>query len=353
MWLENLQLTHFRNYRQAEFTFAQKTTLILGPNASGKTNLLEAIFFLATAKSFKAESAQQMIHWQEKFAVVTGRIKEPEEEKLLLIQLQKEDGRRTKKSFFEGGVARSRKEFLPAFFAIVFRPEDIRLVSGPPSRRRNWLDEVLANLDWRYQRSLTLYRKALKQRNFLLDQIRQQKSALSELFYWDNALVKNGAFLIEERRKLVAFVNHFLQHFTHRFLAQLQLRYQPSPLTLERLRRFSQKDVENGWTSIGPHKDQLVVEGKQFETEDKNIAFWGSRAQQRLAILGLKLAQLEFVFQQTKRRPVLLLDDIFSELDEEQQSLLKDSFHSHQVIVTTARPPESKSFVWQQVIRLK
>jgi len=350
--LQSLRLTNFRNYEKGEFLFNEKAVLILGPNASGKTNLLEALFLLATGKSFKAESAQQMIHWGRKFAVVEGRIQEGEEEATLLIQMEREAGKVTKKKFFLNGVAKPRKDFLPILHAIVFRPEDIRVISGPPTRRRNLLNEILVDLDWRYRQSLRLYRKALKQRNRLLDEIRERKASEQELFYWNNALVKNGSYLIEERKKLVGFINHFFTHSSHSLFWQLSLHYQVNPITLEKLKLFQEKDVKTGWTSAGPHKDFLVVEGGQFRAEDKNIAFWGSRAQQRLAVLGLKLAQSEFVFQKTQHRPVLLLDDIFSELDEEQRRLLRPVFHSHQVIVTSTHLPDGNMFSWQKKIVL-
>ncbi len=352
MWLKSLQLTNFRNYKAGKFSFGSTTNLILGENAIGKTNLLEAIYLLNSGISFKAEVASQMINWEADFGVIEGRVREEKEENTLLIQLQKGKGRTTRKGFLINGVDKPRKNFLPFFFAVSFRPEDIRLVSGPPDRRRRLLDEILSSLDWRYQQSLRQYTKALKQRNGLLDEIREKKSQLSELFYWDSALVKNGQFLVEERRKMVGFVNHYLASFPHRFLQKMSLNYQPNPVTPENLKRSLRKDVYTGWTNVGPHKDILVVESSHFKTADKNIAYWGSRAQQRLSVLGLKLAQLEYVYEQTQRRPILLLDDIFSELDLAQQKLLKTTFKNHQVIVTSARAPNKKVFVWEKEIKL-
>ncbi len=353
MWIKSLQLTNFRNYKTGKFSFSPTTNLIIGANAVGKTNLLEAIYLLNSGTSFKADVASQMIHWGADFGVIEGRVAEVEEENTLLIQLQKGKGRITKKNFLINGVVKSRKLFLPHFFAVSFRPEDIRLVSGPPDRRRRLLDEILSSLDWRYQSSLRQYTRALKQRNGLLDEIRDRKANLSELFYWDNALVKNGQFLVEERRKLVGFVNQYLSLFPHSFLQKMSLNYRPNPVTLENLKRSLKKDVYTGWTNVGPHKDLLTVESRLFKTKDKNIAFWGSRAQQRLSVLGLKLAQLEYIYQQTQRRPTLLLDDIFSELDLNQQKLLKTTFEDHQVIVTSACFPDPKFFQWEKEIRLK
>jgi len=352
MWLKSLRLTNFRNYQKGKFDFSPTTNLILGGNASGKTNLLESIFLLNSGISFKADVAAQMISWGADFAVVEGVVKEEKGRNTLLLQLQREQGRKTKKNFLIGGVKKTRKQFLPFFFAVSFRPEDIRLVSGPPERRRRLLNEILSGLDWRYQQSLRFYHKALKQRNGLLDEIKDRKAKLSELFYWDNALCKNGQFLTEERRRLVGFINYYLVSFPHQFLQKMNLNYQPNPITLENLRRTLKKDVFAGWTNVGPHKDLLTVESQQFKAKDKNIAFWGSRAQQRLSVLGLKLAQLEYVHKQIKRRPILLLDDIFSELDLSQQKLLKNTFEDHQVIVTSARPPDPKVFQWEKEIKL-
>ncbi|MFH1602223.1 MAG: DNA replication and repair protein RecF [Candidatus Shapirobacteria bacterium] len=353
MWLEKLKLTNFRSYSKAEFSFASKTNLILGSNAIGKTNLLEAIYLLGTGLSFRAEVAGQMISWQKDFGVAEGKVKESQEEVNLLIQLQKTPGGLTKKNFLLDGLAKSRKLFLPNFFTVCFRPEDIRLVSGPPERRRKLIDEILLVLDWRYQQSLRVYNKALKQRNRLLDEIKERKSQFSELFYWDSALIKNGQFLTEQRKKLVDFFNQFLFSSPHQFLSQISLAYLPNPVTSQRLRNSLKKDVESGYTGVGPHKDIFFIESRQFKAANKNIAFWGSRAQQRLAVLGLKLAQLEHIYQQTKRRPVLLLDDIFSELDPVQQKLLQKIFTDHQVIITSSHPLSLDYFSFENQIVLK
>ncbi|MCD6225804.1 DNA replication/repair protein RecF [bacterium] len=352
MRLNWLKLTNFRNYQNLRVNFARKNILLLGNNAVGKTNLLEGIYLLAFGKSFKAETTAQMILWGKDFAVVEGEVESKREKITLLMQLKKEKQGKTSKQFFVNGVQKPRKEFLQTFFALIFRPEDIRLLSGSPQRRRCWLNEVLEVLDWRYRQSLRLYHKALVQRNRLLDLIRENKASRRELFYWDNALVKNGQYLIEERKKLVGFINLFFQNAAHQFLRQLKVNYLPSSITLEKLQRSQPADIQNGWTGCGPHRDVLTVEGENFAAADKNIAFWGSRGQQRLAVLGLKLAQAAFLFEKTKTKPVLLLDDIFSELDQSQQELLKETFVSHQVIVTATEMPSGEKQFWEKVIFL-
>jgi len=327
MLLKSLTLVNFRNYSRTEFNFSPGLNLIIGPNASGKTNLLEAVYLLATGDSFRASKNEQMIGWQKDSALIEAETDDHQ----LRISLAKKDGR-VKKEFWLDGVKKSRRQFLEAFLAVVFRPEEIRIVTGSPARRREFLDKVLSPLDWQYRRAVLAYEKALRRRNRVLLAISQGEATEQELFYWDQALAKNGEIIRQKREEFLDFANHF---FTAGDFVYLSCHYSASPATLDRLRQSLSQDIERGTTSYGPHRDDFSLLNHQFQTEEKSLAFWGSRGQQRLAILALKLAQLAFIEEKKGQQPVLLLDDIFSELDQEGDRLVASLLKDYQALLTS------------------
>lgn len=349
--LKTLFLYNFRNQKKTTFKFSDGANLILGPNTSGKTNVLEAVYLLSSGKSFRAEKNLQMISWGEGSCRVEGEIGGKENHQLG-IKLIKE-GEKIKKIFLIDGVVKTRREFLSVFSAVLFLPDDTRIITGSPRRRRDFLDGILSLVDWRYFRSLSLYKRALRQRNRLLDKIREKKASLSELFYWDQALAKNGEYILEKRRDFCFFVNQFFQNQKNKFLRSLRVSYLPNPITLQRLSSRLNQDLHLGWTSIGPHKDEFRIESREFEASDQDLSFWGSRAQHRLAILGLKLAELIFLEGNLNEPPTVLLDDIFSELDTQNRQLILPLLRQYQTIVTAAELPQKLIGLFEHVLSLK
>lgn len=354
MILTTLKLKNFRNYLEGEFSFSPSTNLVLGANASGKTNLLEAIFLLAQGKSFKAETNYQLISWGKLASLIEGELKEKNQSLTLTVRLVTQPGeKKVKKLFLVNGVNKTRTQFLSFFHLVLFRPEDIRIVTGSPTRRREFLDLSLTSFDWRYSKTLSLYRRALKQRNQLLDKIRQGKANKKELFFWDQTLIKNGQLIFNARQELIEKFNQFLKTNPEKEIRRLSLRYQPNFLSEKKLIANFSRDLQQGFTSCGPHKDDFIIEDQQFASSEKNIAFWGSRAQQRLAILALRLAQINLIREKTGQQPLLLLDDIFSELDQNHQQLLTRIINRGQVIVTATSLPPASFFSPQKIITLK
>ena len=331
MTIRKLSLVNFRNYSQREFHFSPQINLIIGSNASGKTNLLEAIYLLAAGESFRAQKNEALIHWSQNYALVEAEI----ETNQLKIVLIKKDGQ-VRKEFWLNQVKKTRREFLTAFLAVVFRPEEIRVVTGSPARRRDFLDKVLAPLDWRYRRALLTYEKALRRRNKLLLAINQGEANQAELFYWHQALAKNGEIVRQLREDFFTFVNQFLRQsqFSH-----LSYRYLANPITLALLDQRLKEDLAQATTSCGPHRDDFVFLDQRIPAQEKDLALWGSRAQQRLAILALKLAQLAFVREKRREKPVLLLDDIFSELDHQGRDLVASLLEHYQIFLTATKKP--------------
>ncbi len=342
MYLSKFLLQNFRSYPEKNIEFDPKLNLILGPNGSGKTNILEAIFLLAAGKSFRSSSQSKLINWDNFFTSVRAKLindkKETNEIEVKLIKDQTGQSSTVSRKFLIDKVEKPRKKYIGVFKTVIFHPEDIRLINGSPSRRRDFLDEIFIQTEWRYTQALSQYNRSLKHRNELLDQIRDGKSNKSELFYWDQTLIKNANIIHNFRTAFIHSTNSFFQNNSDSQIKLIFIKYHPSILNEEKLERNYQLDLQRGYTQIGPHRDDFSLNNNQFSAEDKNLAFWGSRGQQRLAVLAIRLAQINYLENIYQDKPVLLLDDIFSELDPEHQKLVVSLCKKYQTIFTAAEP---------------
>jgi len=361
VYLSKLLLQNFRSYPQQLIEFDPKLNLILGPNGSGKTNILEAIFFLATGKSFRSSSQSKLINWDDFFTSVRAKIinnkDENSEIEIKLIKDRTGKSSTVSRKFLIDKVEKTRKKYIGIFKTVIFKtvifhPEDIRLINGSPSRRRDFLDEIFLQTEWRYTQALSQYNKALKHRNELLDQIREGKSTKSELFYWDQTLIKNAGIIHDFRTTFIRSANSFFQNHPDPQIKLIYLNYHPSVLNEEKLEKVYFLDLQRGCTQIGPHRDDFSFNNNNFSTEDKNLAFWGSRGQQRLAVLAIRLAQINYLEKIYQDKPVLLLDDIFSELDPDHQRLVVSLCKKYQTIFTAAEPESVQILSTAKLIKL-
>ena len=337
MWLRSLELTHFRNHQSRSWTFHQPATVIVGPNAQGKTSIIEAIALLATGNSLRAEKVEEMIGFGQELSRVKAILEaDDESETTLEVILTRGlvQGKKTALRLYSvNDVRRRKREFTSNFATVVFRPEDMRLIEGSPSRRRDFLDGPLCLIDKEYDRSLTTYNQALMRRNRLLQQVREGEQPASVLTFWNLTLVKHGEYILQQRRKFIDFWSGV------DFPLPLSVSYDVSPITAERVVEYRDREIASGHTLIGPHKDDFTVLFKvatNLSNEPLPIAAYGSRGQQRLAVLWLKMCEFAFLEQRMGQTPLLLLDDILSELDNDSRqkvvSLLK---HGQSIITTT------------------
>jgi len=317
MILKKLQLENFRSYRQKTLDFNNQTTLIIGNNGTGKTNLLEAIFLLATGKSFRAERDEQMVYYDQAFSRASGLINEQN----LSVFISRP------KRLFINYVAKRKMDFIGAWRCVLFRPEDIDLVLGSPSLRRNYLDFVLEQADREYRRCNLSYQKGLRQRNRLLERIRNGEAQRPQLLFWNELLIKNGEIVSRKREEFIDFVNGQLGGQN----ARLTLKYEPSRIALSRLEQYAANEVAAAKTLVGPHRDEFRFIYQREGKLEKDLSLYGSRGEQRMAILGVKLAELKFM-----DRAVLLLDDIFSELDQGHRLEVIKLINQQQTIITTS-----------------
>ena len=330
MFIKSLFLQNFRNYEKKDLEFDKKT-LIIGPNTSGKTNIIEAVSFLSNGKSFKTDKDVQAI----KYGQEVGRIKGLLEETLLEVVLTagEVEGKKTQtKKFLVNGVSKRRADFIGNLQTVIFSPLDLEIVIGSPGTRRNFMDEVLEQVDFDYRIAIVEYEKGIRQRNSLLDMTRKQLHRdLKQFEYWDNLVVKYGNIITEKREALVAYFNSQTKD-----IFDFAILYDKSIISHERLLQYQEEEKIVGVTLVGPHRDDLIFEMFDNETQTaRNIKFFGSRGQQRLTVLQLKLLQLKFFEEKKNESPLLLLDDIFSELDEGHITHILKMLGDRESIVTT------------------
>ena len=326
-------MQNFRSYEEKTVGFSKDINLILGENGGGKSNLIEAIYFLSSGKSFRASSLSQMIEWNKSFTSVRGVVGDLNLEAQLI---KNTEGVGNSRRFLINKVLKTRAKYLGNFRCVLFDPEDIRLVSGSPTRRRDFLDAIFTSSEWTYASALSQYNRALKHRNELLDLIFEGKASVTELFYWNQSLIKNADIINKFRREFIDLTNDFFARHDDPEIQKLSIKYSPSVITAEKMQNEEKIDIRTGYTRYGPHRDDFEVWSQNFKNSDQNMANWGSRGQQRLAVLAIRLAQIHYLMERYKETPVLLLDDIFSELDENHRKLVVEICQKHQTIFTSA-----------------
>jgi len=378
MYLKRLSLTNFRNYARLEIDLPARISLLQGENAQGKTNFLEAIYYLATTRSPLAPADRQLISWAADdevipYAHLEGTYTRGGEDHTLEMTLVKErqpDGEPAAMIFRRqirlDGVNRRALDVVGKLNVVLFLPEDVTLVAGSPEERRHFLDVALCQIDPVYCTSLSRYNRVVTQRNALLHQIREGQANPNQLEYWDEQLTRLGTYVLSRRlwatdelNTQVAEIHPALTGEQERLVliyrASIAKRpgremlpgsddwpETPSPLDAlaesrlaEAFRRALQdvrrEELARGVTVIGPHRDDLALLANGID-----MTTYGSRGQQRTVALALKLAEVGLMCHQTQEMPILLLDDVISELDRQRgEFLLKRISQAQQVLVTT------------------
>jgi DNA replication and repair protein RecF len=348
--LSSIDILDLRGYAELEARFGPGPQLVWGPNAAGKTSLLEAIVLLAWGRSHRTSTDPELIRWGADLTRVEGRTGDETIEVALIRPGSPASGSGSgsgRKRIRVNGVARRASGLVGLLRTVVFAPEEMLLVAGPPGLRRSALDELASQRSPAYLRDMAAYSRILQQRNGLLRSIREETAARADLRYWDGPLLDAGAAIVAERLRLLEALAEPLA-LAHAEIApdempagRLGLRYEtnaprlagesPRDALARRLEETAEKEVWNGTTLVGPHRDDLV-----FELGGRDLAGFASRGQQRTAILALKMAELDLLTVLDGRPPLLLLDDVFSELDPARRShLVRRIAELPQAFVTT------------------
>lgn len=335
-----IKLSYFRNFKSKTLKFSEGITTIVGPNASGKTNILESLFLLSTSKSFKARVESEMLKYEQELARVTGDL----ENLSLELIITKGDNGWPKKRMMVNGVPKRTVDFAGNLKTVLFGPWDMDLVTESPSIRRKFLDNVLSQVDREYRRSMLSYEKGLRQRNRLLFRIREEGVPRSQLLFWNQLLIKNGDYISQKREEFIQYANSNRSSVKNHYL----LEYDKSVISEGRLEQYKDEEIAAATTLVGPHRDDFI-----FFDGKRNLAAYGSRGEQRMGVLWLKMAELNFIETKTEVRPTLLLDDIFSELDHEHRDIVMELSKKQQTIITTADEHFLKGFGKVERIELK
>ena len=348
MILDKIELIDFRNYQSQSFEFSTGVNVVWGRNASGKTNLLEAIYILSTGNSFRAKLIDEMVRFGQELGRVSGKISEAKETRDLEVMVTRGvvGGQKTlKRKYLVDGASKRRRDYIGLLPVVIFRPEDMDMLTGGPDIRRTFMDEILSQISEAYARSLSTYTQALRRRNKLLDAVREGLVSRYSLAFWDSLLIKHGLILIEEREGLVNYINSLWER--SELFNQLKMVYDKSLISEMRLSQYKDEELAAGYTLVGPHKDDFRVVSDQ-----RDLAIYGSRGEQRMTVLALKLGEIYFAEERGGEKPLLLLDDIFSELDQVHRKEVLRVMTGRQVVVTTAMKEDLELFVEAKVIEL-
>ena len=332
MILKSIALNHFRNYSDMFLEFDKGTNILYGDNAQGKTNILEAVYVSGTTKSHKGSKDKELIQ----FGQEESHIRTVVEMNGLDYQIDMHIKKHKPKGIAINKVPIKKASELFGILNIVyFSPEDLNIIKNGPSERRRFLDMELCQLDRIYLYHLTKYNKILNQRNKLLKDINFRPELADTLSVWDMQLIEYGKKIINSRNKFIERLNQIVPDI-HKKLSgnreELILHYEPNvkedDMESELLKNQA-RDLKFGMTSIGPHRDDMC-----FNIQDVDIRRFGSQGQQRSCALSLKLSEIELVKQSIKETPVLVLDDVLSELDSSRQNFLLNSIHDIQTVIT-------------------
>lgn len=356
MYLQELQLRHFRNYPSADLELGPGINVLLGENAQGKTNLLEAIYVLALTRSHRTANDHDLVNWEAKTAKVSGRVVKSVGSVPLELTFSRQ-GKRAKVNHLEQARL---SQYIGQFNVILFAPEDLAIVKGAPTVRRRFMDMEFGQMNPRYLYNLSQYRTLLKQRNrYLKDLQHKQNRDLLFLSVLSDQLAAYGAEIIAQRLRMLHKLEHWAQaihaeisqqkeELTFHYATQVPEDQLTDPDTIcaaltQLYKEHQDKELYRGTTLVGPHRDDL-----HFRVNGKNVQTFGSQGQQRTTALSVKLAEIDLMKEETGEYPVLLLDDVLSELDDARQThLLKAIQDKVQTFITTT----SLSGITRQLIK--
>ncbi len=387
MQINELSLVNYRSFSDRKIIFDKDLTVIIGKNGSGKSNLLEAIALIAGIRPLRVETELDLVAYGQESAKVSGIIEVDGEKKDLVVNFQIADRKKVGKSFYIDNFKKRLIDFVQIFSVIDFEPMDLDLVSGSPSLRRKHIDKFLSAVEHRYWRAVSAYGKIVARRNKVLLRISEGKSKPMELSFWDERFLEYAKYISKVRAEFFEYLNfvnagdsalalghlrsrsqrsvenfHDVRNSQNPETAPLQVtslrnsefgelswELKQSTVSAEKLLHNRERDIAAGMTLSGPHRDDF-----RFIYKGRDLEFFGSRGQQRMAVLALKLAELEYFKLKRGVRPILALDDIFSELDWEHRETVLSVIGNQQTIITAAEEESVPKEIFKKakVVRL-
>ncbi len=352
MVIKELKLTNYRNHAKLKLSFDPLINLVIGDNGTGKTNILESIEVLATTKSFRARYDRDLILLNKEYTSIEGILDSDNEDDVIELQITKSpltDNTSSKKAKINK-VSKTLSSFSHFLKCVMFSPEDIEIVTGTPSQRRRYLDLVLFQVDTKYKKAISGLHATIKRRNKILESIRETGGGREQLPFWNAKLIEYSEYIQQKREMFVSYTNSRLQkngRHLARYAKDITLSYQPNLATSARLEEYCEREIAAKTTLIGPHRDDFHI-----VQNNGDMAYFASRGEQRTAVFLIKLAEYTFIENLTGIKPILLLDDIFSELDEAHKESIIAYINEGQTIITSANEQDIPPVSVSKTIRL-
>ena len=359
MYISDIELTQYRNFENIHLELTEGLSIISGNNGEGKTNLLESLYLISIGKSFRARNDLELIHQTDsnkisKYTPLTnihGVTKYNNEKNNILIVIPS-DGNQSKQIKYNG-IGISASQLVGRTPTVLFTAQDMDIVLGSPGKRRQFLDIFLSQINQEYLQKLQKYQQILVQRNSLLKSIRDQQSTKEELSYWNSELVDLGTFIIDKRKEIINLINKEIQdiHSVFSPTEQLLFKYIPSVAGekfQDLLNSTINQQIATGVTDIGPQRDNIII-----SINDSSAYNFASRGQAKNIVLSLRLTEAKIIQSTINLQPILILDDILSELDEFRRArIIEKIYEYNQAIVTTPEPNLIGTQYTSHIIRL-
>ena len=357
MWVSKISAENFRNLSLLDQQFSKGINILYGDNAQGKTNILEAVYFCAVGRSLRADNNRELVRFGSQEAHIKVGVNRDDYDFTIDAHIQLSNNKSVKTLSIDHVAVKNTRELFGRLMVVLFSPEDLRLIKAGPAERRRFMDMEICQISPVYYSDLRDYHRALKQRNQLLKQLKRNRSQVDSLPVWDEQLNINGCRIMQTRAAFINKINDIATDI-HKYITdgkeELVLTYQPNiedPVNYRKILQQSQeRDVLTGTTSAGIHKDDIL-----FSINGIPARNYGSQGQQRTAALSAKLAEIEIMRHKSKTTPVLLLDDVLSELDGSRQHFLLTQFNDLQTILTCTGLEDvlSKSTNNAQIMQVK
>lgn len=360
MYLEKIALSRYRNYELLQKEFTARINILIGPNAQGKTNLLEAIYYLAVGKTYRPAQDPQLVKWAGSSFAIKGNVINRQGQLKVEINYRLNE-QNNKEIKLNGLKINKMADLLGNLTVVLFAPEDLNIIKGAPVERRRLLDSDISQVSPSYFLKLQRYNRLLNQRNHLLKLLQERRKPAEDLEIWNHQFLEAGAEIISKRIQVLEKLSPLTRLLQRKLTSgqeNLEMKYLLNrqdeirqgqdirSLLAEEMRKRKDEEIRRGQTLWGPHRDDLAL-----VLNGNDLKFYGSQGQHRTAVLALKLAELEFFRAETGEYPVLLLDDVMSELDPERREQLIRAIQDKEIqsFITTT---EDISSMWHDQARL-
>ncbi len=332
MLLKKLELHNFRNFKNNEFLFNPLFTLIIGENSKGKTSILEAIYFLTFGSGFRESKEAELINLDNLKETWVGGEYISGDSKLKFKVVLRASQNSVKKIFLIESTSKRHFQYLQEQAkAVLFTPQQIDIIAGSPHKRRDYVDKVISSYDFEYKKRLNNYENALRKRNKILERSSHLQNIDEEISFWNGFLLEQATYIAFKREEYADFLNQ--NNTINSF--EFKIIYLRNEFSKERLEKYKELERKIKRTVIGPQKEDFEIYIGSTDNEGKNVHKYGSRSEQRLSILWLKLNEIKLLEKNFKIKPILLFDDVFSEFDTKNKKLVINLLKKYQAVATT------------------